>query len=513
MNKLVRPVLLVTLLTFAGQMASFALQVTAAYLLGAGPHMDAFLAASAVPLYVNVVLLGSLGFVFVPVFVQYMSAGREADAWEVASTISLLSLIALGLLVGAGIIFADPILRLTAPGLEEPTHQLAVTMARILWPSVLATGMVLLLTSIHNSLAHFVWPAAVPVIGTLLGLTMVLALFGGLGVVSLAVATTVSAFLQLVLILPLAVRPGGLRFVLRLDHAGVGQIIHLLVPLALSSLVGKATSVVERYFASFLPQGSISHLNYALRIVTLLSIFIASGIVTVIFQTMATDTAGGDLAGLRRTISSGVRYMWLVVAPVTVFSIVFSVPLVAVTLQRGQFGAADTGVVALLFRIYVLSLAASCVGNIMARGFYVLKDTRTLALLSGAESALYVVYTAFFSRWWGAIGIALSYVVLFNGSLIWQTLIMRHKTGLNGPGLTMASILRTSMAALLGGAVAWGVAGFLHGAWLSLAVGGAAGVAFYMAGLSLLGSSEARACSEYVKGTIRKAQALRGHQA
>ena len=103
MLKIVRATLLVTVFTFVGLMVSFFTQVITASLFGAGAGMDAFLAASAVPQYVIAVLLGSLGFVFVPVFVDYLSTGRENEAWQMASSIINLSIIVLSVIVILGI--------------------------------------------------------------------------------------------------------------------------------------------------------------------------------------------------------------------------------------------------------------------------------------------------------------------------------------------------------------------------------------------------------------------------
>ena len=495
-DRVAQPVLIVTLLTLTAQIANVALQITTAYLFGAGADMDAFLAANSLPLYLNVALLGSLGFVFVPVFVQHMTTQREADAWQIAGSVSVLCVLGLGCVAALGMLFADAILELAAPGLSPQTHSLAVRLSWILWPSVPASGMALLLTSIYHSLVRFTWPAAVPFIGTITSLILTLLLFGRYGILSLAISATIGSFLQILLLLPVAFQGGRLQLLVNLRHPGVGQVLRLLVPLVLASMVGKATTVVERYFASSLAAGSISHLNYALRVVTLLSVFISSGISVVIFQRMSMHAAGEEKERLRRTISAGVRYLWLIAAPLMALSSALALPAVIIGLQHGQFGPTDSMAVASLMRVYLLSLAAGALGNIMARGFYVLQDTRTLGVMSGLEALAYVVYTALLVRYFGVLGVAVGYVILFNGSLIWQALILRRKTGASGRSL-IPSMLQTASSAILAGGVAWGVASNLHSSLAQLFWGGLAGLAVYVACLLLLRSPELHALLTY----------------
>jgi peptidoglycan biosynthesis protein MviN/MurJ (putative lipid II flippase) len=146
--------------------------------------------------------------------------------------------------------------------------------------------------------------------------------------------------------------------------------------------------------------------------------------------------------------------------------------------------------VAGLLQVYLLALASACLGNVTGRGFYVLKDTRTLAVLGSIESVAYVIYTAILARFLGAAGVALGYVLFFNGSLLWQVIILRYKTGNTGGRTVLSSFVRTGLAALLGSAVAWGMTQSTSNVWIQLLLGGVSGLLVYGAGLWVLQSPE-----------------------
>ena len=503
MQKSVKATLLVTLFALVGQVVAFATGVVTASLFGAGADMDAFLAASAVPQYLIAVILGSLSFVFVPVFVDYLAKGREDEAWELASSMINLSLLVLTVLVALGVMIPDVVLNLIAPGLPDATHHQAAHIAMIIWPSVLATGVVSLMIGIYQSQSRFGWPAAVPVIGAILNLGLVITLANSLGIIGLAIAATLGIVLQVGLLLPLALKRGRYRLTLNWRHPAVLQVLRLLIPLVLANIVGKITPLIDRYLASGMPEGSISHLGYAFRIFSVTALLVSSGITAVIFPSMAIVVAGSGLFGLRRTMSAGLRFMWLAIAPVIALGIALALPMVIAVFKRGRFSATDAVAVAGLLQVYLLALASACLGNVTGRGFYVLKDTRTIAVLGSIESVAYVFYTAILARFLGAAGVALGYVLLFNGSFLWQVIIIRYKTGNAGGRMVLSSFARTGLAAMLGGVAAWVVTATVSTVRLQLVLGGAIGLGIYGTVLFGLGSAEARALREIASGWFR----------
>ncbi len=493
LKALVKPTVVVSLLTLGAQGVSFVAQVVIASLFGAQSDMDTYLAAYAIPQYALVALLSSLTVVFVPLFVDQIANGREDSAWEMASTLMNAGLVGLGALCVAGMLFPDQILRITAPGLTDSARQLAGRVAVITWPTVVATALVILLSGIYQSYSKFVWPALVPIVGGLATLTLTIVLSGPYGVVGLAMATTMGLALQAVLLLPIVWRRGRYRFTLRLRHPAVVRTFCLLAPLIAANLVSKATTIVERFLASWMAAGSISDLAYAYRLWTTMALLTSTGITTVVFPRMATSVARDDIAGLRHTISSSLRFMWLAVAPATAFGIALALPIVTAAFQRGKFDAADAGTVAGLFRVYLLALGSGCLGNITSSSFYVLQEMRIIAILSSVESVAYVVYTALLAQWLGASGIPLGFVILYNSSWVWQILIVRAKTGNYGGRRVIDSFVRTGVAALLGGGAAWGATWLPFNAWLQLIAGGFAGLSVYGTTLLLLRSPEATA--------------------
>jgi putative peptidoglycan lipid II flippase len=467
------------------------IQVAMAAYFGARSEMDAFLTANTLPQYLTAVLLSSLSFVFIPVFVDYLAQGHEEEAWRLASGIINQCALVLGVIALAGIILAEPLLRLVTPGLAEESIQVALRVARITWPTIVATGLLTLLTGIYQAQGRFGWPAMVPMLGAGVNLLVVLLLARSWGVVGVAVAATVSAVLQVVLLLPGILARQRYRLVFNWRHPGSLLILRLLLPLVLSSLMVRWTPIIDRYLASRLSEGAISHLGYASKLMTLVALLTSVGISTVVFPRMALNSADGNLQELRHTVSMSLRLMWMLVAPVMSLVIALALPVLTTMFQRGAFNPNDVQEVAKLLQVYSLALISMCLGSITGRTFSALKDTRILAIMGAVEAVAYLVYTPLLAQKFGVVGIAWGYVIYFNFSLVWQVLVIRYRTGNTGGAAVLRSFLRIGAAGVLSGAVAWGLSQMLAYPSMQLLCGGSLGLAIYLAALIWLRSEEA----------------------
>lgn len=481
-------ILSITVFSIASPFITFFIQVVIAAYFGATALMDAFLAGVTLPLYVVAVVLGSAVSVFIPLFVGKLAVDQEKAAWRLAASVLSFTLAATAALALLGIIFAEPLLRLTTPGLSGEAMRAAVSVARITWVSVPAAALTAFLTGIYQARGRFIWPSAVPVIGTVVNLALLPFLIPAVGISGVAASATIALVLQLLLLLP-ALKGQACGFSLRLRGTGVDEMARLALPMILLAVLTKCTPIVERHLASGMGQGSISHLGYAFRLMTICSFIISTGITTVAFPRMAFESALTNVKGLWKTISGSFRMMFLIVAPAITLGAALALPLVSALFERGKFTASDSLAVCGLLRIYLLALVAASLGNISGRAFYAVKDTRTLAIFGTLETFAYVAYTWFLASRLGVRGIAWGYVVYFCISFSWQFFILKHRLGRGDPAIYRSFGL-ISVCACAGGLAAWFVKGLLPGAWFQLGGGIAAGALVYLAALRLLKSDD-----------------------
>jgi len=491
MRRLLRPTVVVSGLAFGGQLVSLALQVLVASLFGARAEMDAYLAAFALPAYVSAVLTGGLGYVFVPLFVDARIRLNEREAWRVASTLITVYVLAVGSISVAGIWLAQPLLRLTVPGLPEPTLVLATRLARILWPSVLLGGLVALWSGLYQAYERFTWPALSPVAGALVILGVVAAFGRREGISALAVGTLFGSVAQTLLLVPIL--RGRFRPVMGMNDDRVREAFYLVLPLMLGALASQASRLIDRYVGSSLPMGSIAYLGYGEKITTLAATVLSGGIATTLFPALARQSSASDATGLYNTMASGIRFTWLVVAPAVALGVALASPLVGSFLQRGAFRAEDTQAVASVLPWYLCALIGMTWGNMTARTFYALKDTRTMSFIAVVEVALYAVYTPWLAHQFGVLGVAYAVGFYWNASLLAQCILLWFRLG--RPSLERDAQAVASMGLCAGTA---GAAAYLSSIvtpgppFAVLGVGTAVGLSTYLLGLHVLKIGEWR---------------------
>ncbi len=340
----------VGLATMLSRVFGFIRDVIVARYFGAGLATDAFFVAFRIPnLLRRLFAEGSLTIAFVPVFTEYLKAKSREDAFELARVaFTLLSAILVVVSI-AGVLLSPAIVTLMAPGFRAAPDKYALTvlLTRIMFPYIFFIALVALCMGILNSLRHFATPALSPVILNLCMIAAALTLrdFFAEPIVALAVGVMVGGLLQLAVQLPVLFRLGvSLRPNFHFGHEGVRRIGALMLPAAFGAAVYQINIFISTLLASFLPEGSVSFLYYADRIVELpLGIFgIAIG--TAALPSFSDQVARGQYDEMKRTISFSLRLMLFITIPAMIGIVALQEPIISVRRVRGPLvGAHGTG--------------------------------------------------------------------------------------------------------------------------------------------------------------------------
>src|SRR5207248_7662838 len=137
-------------------------EIVAAYYFGARGRINAFTVAFQVPNLIRALLADApISSAFVPVFSELLEKGERRRAWRVASSLFWLILLGLGGLTAICIVVAPWLISpFGDPGGDK---QLAVGLARVLFPIVVLLGLSGVVVGILNSYEEFTIPALTPV--------------------------------------------------------------------------------------------------------------------------------------------------------------------------------------------------------------------------------------------------------------------------------------------------------------------------------------------------------------
>lgn len=474
-------------------------------LFGAGLATDAFFAAFQIPNMLRRFFAeGALTAAFVPTFSATLSQNGEEKARELANICFTLLTIVMAAVTVAGMLFSPVIVGLMFPGFRaEPGKlELAVLLNRLMFPYIFFISLVALCMGILNTLRHFFTPAISTVF---LNVSMILAAlclrgFFEAPITALAVGVLIGGCLQLVMQLPVLWNKG---FPLRPNFNFATPEIRRIALLMLPSIFGVGVYylniAVSAILASLLPQGSVSYLYYAQRLFEFPQGIFTVSIAQAVLPSMSRQAAGGDIAGMKETLSFGLRLTLFITIPAMAGLMVCSTPIFSLIFMGGAFdyGTVVNSALALLY--YSAGLSFVALTRVLAPVFYALKDTKT---------PVYTALMAFIINFClslalmgplkhGGLALATTLSALCNMlMLLW---LLRRKIGSFGGSAIMLTALKSAAASIPMAAAVWYSCSFVdwsqagHKLLKGSVLGGSilCGSAVYMLAVKLLRSEEA----------------------
>lgn len=469
---------------------------------------DAFFVANTIPNVLRRLLAeGTLTVAFIPVFTEV----REQHGEDAARAMLRSSLGAVGLvltLVSALCIFGAPwIVRAFAFGFVDNLHKLGVTilLTRIMMLFFITTGLTALAMGVLNTCRHFAAPSLAPVLLNAVIITTVLAGtpmvrdWGYEAITSAACGVLLGGVAQVLLQFPFLARHGMLVVPsIDLRHPGVVRVARLMIPAVFGLAIYEINVILARQLASFLPEGSISYLYYAQRLIEFPMGIFAVAVATVAMPSLSSQAVAGDMQGLKDTYRYALRMVLFIMLPATAGLLALALPLTSILFQRGQFTHAMAQATASTLAGFLVGLWAGAGVKQTVPVYYALQDTKTPVKVAAVSLVAYAAAAFPLQHVLQTTGLALAVAIssMVNFSVL--LLILRRRLGRLGLRRVVASGLKSAASAAVCGVVAWQVA--RAGEWQRggadplnvgvLLAAVAAGIAVYLACAWLLRTPE-----------------------
>jgi len=365
--------------------------------------IDAYKVAFTVPDFMFFVLVsGALSVTFIPVFNERLAHGNKHSAWELSS--SLMNFLALVTMVASIliIIFADPLVKhLIAPGLDEVTSNLAVSMMRVIAVNPFLFAISSVLASMQQAVGRFFFFALAPSlysVGIIIGAVFFVnginifgwQVFQG-GIMGVALGVVLGSVLQLIVS---SIGMFGMGFVYQFKifwhNLGFRQVLRLLPPRSVDQGIDYFNNLVEINLASHLREGMITAYQVALTLQMVPITLIGVAISTAAFPKMTERVAQGRTDLFKKELQTVLRVIIWLALPTAIIAFLGRGYVVSFVNNGGDPVIADIlGLlsVAILFRsIY----------HIASRSFYAQQDTKTPLYISIAAIGLNIILAILF---------------------------------------------------------------------------------------------------------------------
>jgi putative peptidoglycan lipid II flippase len=445
--------------TVASRVLGYIRDAAIAFVFGAGLYADAFFMAFRIAnLLRRLVGEGALTSSFIPIFTEERKKRTEEGTRMLVSSVFTLFALILAAVAVLGMIFSREIVIVMAPGfLTDPEKfRTTVDLTRLMFPYMVFIGLMAIAMGVLNSYRHFTAPALSPVFFNLAIIASIFAVtpFLATPVYALAIGVLIGGFLQLALQVPY-LKKYGMVPKTRISFAdpAIKKIFLLMGPAAFGVGVYQLNIFVTLWFSSQLPEGAVSYLYYAGRLMELpLGVF-GVAVSTAALPSLAEHAAAKDWDGFRDSISFALRIVNFVTIPAMVGLFVLSYPIIDVLFRRGEFGAEATAGTAVALYYYTIGLVPVAVSRILTSVFYSLKDTVTPVWIAFATFIFNVIFCFLLIGPLGHGGLALATSLSSIIGVIVLLVVLRVRFGRFGGRLILSSSLKSTVASVVMGAI------------------------------------------------------------
>ena len=382
---------------------------------GAGDTLDIYYAAFRVPdLVYSLLVVGALSAAFIPVFTGLATNHKKEKAWELASGILNLMVVAIIFISFFLVLFAPFVMKLVVPGFSENKLASAIIFTRIMFLSPLFLGISAIFGGILVSFKRFLAYSLAPImynLGIIIGAVFLVKIMGPIG---LAWGVVLGAGMHMLIQYP-AVKLSGFRYKLNFRKSfrdeNARKVIKLMIPRSMGMAVTQINMLVITIFASTLASGSLAVFNFANNIQSVPLGLFGIAFAVAAFPHLSSLTAKKSKKEFVRIFSRTFRRIIFFVVPLSILIFILRAEIVRAILGTGKFDWEDTVLTLQVLGILSLSLFAQSLIPLLARTFYALQNTKTPFYIALASEAANISMVILLIKKYELMGLAIAFSV------------------------------------------------------------------------------------------------------
>ena len=423
---------MVTLVIIISKAVGFVREMVMAHYFGTGLENDAYVAAYGL-FYLPILLFNScITSTLIPIYIKARERRGLRGANRFAS--NTLNLFCAAALIVAALMYflAGPLVRLVYPGFDPGKIDLTVRLTQIMMLSLVFNVASIVLSSLLNAEERFI---TAQLTGFPLSFAIIVACAAfsrRFGIEAVAVGVVAAGILQVLILLPGLHGVFHYRFVFNPRDRRFRRLLAMALPALLAMAVSELNHMIDNLMTSGLPEGSLSALSYAYKLITFITGILVVPLTTVVFSKMSRMAATDDKSGVLNAVRTCVELIALVVLPVTAIVAVLNHDVITFAYNSGRFNADSVRVTAGCFLFYVIGVPSLGMRDLLNRTFHSIQDTKTPFYVSVQVVVLNILLDIVLRGPMGANGLALATTLSGLSGMITLFVLLKKRFGKTG---------------------------------------------------------------------------------
>ncbi|HBM81147.1 MAG: murein biosynthesis integral membrane protein MurJ [Clostridiales bacterium] len=364
---------LISIILTLSKIAGFGREFVIATFFGAGVESDVFKIATTAPNMIFSCVNAALVTMFIPVFSNVKNDREKANM--LYNNIFNIILVACSFLAVLGVAGSPVIIRILASGFKGEEFRMAVSMTRIVMPSIIFLGISGILTGYLQSYGIFLQPALTGISADLIIIAGIV-FFARYGIISGIIATLIGSAAQFLIQRPF-MRDYKYKFYINFKDENVKKMLMLSIPILISTAANQINITVDRTFASHLAAGSISVVDNASKISSIINQVFIFSITTVLYPMLTERYNKEDKKDFIELFNKSINLIIIIAVPLILGMYVLGGPLIRILLQHGKFTKNAAELTSMCLKYLVFGALGYSLIDIMNKVFFSAKDSIT----------------------------------------------------------------------------------------------------------------------------------------
>lgn len=446
--------IIIMLISLISKLLGFVREIVLSYYFGASSVSDAYIISMTVP----TVIFGFIGIgivtAFIPMLSRIISESGEDEGSKYTSNLTNIIMIIVTVMLIAGIVFAEPLVKIFAQGFSDEVLALTINFTKISLVGMYFTALCSIYSGYLQIKSNYIVPALIGFPLSVVSIISILIAANG-NYTILAIGTVVAAFAQFLLI-AIYVRKEKFKysFSINFKDPRIIKTLYISIPVIIGASINQINILVDRTIASSITIGGISALNYADKINSFIHGLFTLTVITVIYPIISSFASNQNYEGIKKVLRESTNIINLLIIPMSLGVMIFSTEITKSLFGRGAFDKNAVILTSSALFFYAIGLFAIALREIIARCFYAMQDTKTPMINASIGLILNIVLNIVLSRYMGIGGLALatSIAAIFTSILLFTSL--RRKIGSLGLKELFFTFLKIMFASLFMGLLA-----------------------------------------------------------
>ena len=452
-NKIINSSLIVMFFTIASKVVALLRDALMASSFGTGVENSIFTFSMR-----STMLLVSIGYgltmAIVPIYSKIASNDNKEKSEElVNNTITVSTIFALAIVIIA-VIFAGPIVKIMASdiAINPDYYSEAVSLLRIMFISILFVAPQSILAGVLQCNNKFIAPASMSLCSNLVYLIYQLFLLKIYGIMGYGVAVVIGFFIMFIVNIPSYRKLGyRYRFVFNLKDNELRKIGKSLFPIILSSSLVQISLYILTAIGASVDSSSIIILDYSNKMTMMFYEVFAIAINMVTYPLLSSLKARNEMGEYKIALMKSIKYIFMVLLPVSVGLAILRLPIMIAYLMRGEFTFTSVERTANFLLFMIPTILILSIKDILLRCFFSLDNNKIVLKNSILTILLTFIITYPLRKIIGENSLAIGYTITGIVTMLMLYYPLKKKVGLKVDVKYLKDIFKISISTLVMG--------------------------------------------------------------